>query len=379
MSWVRRVFPAGCFVFAILLAARLQAGDANSDPGLLQRVQELEKRVAELERLLFGPSRTPPREYDTPDRSQAKPPEALPRQPLSQRPSRVPFPSPAARPFLVLPADFDVYAVGTYSGTRKLDIQLGKSGHQVTQVEVVVNQEERPVVLVLTAYDPVVWRVGRTPQTTIAAVLVSGYHPQALLGIEKTIPFAISTGEDRGPFPYFFAHRAGADLLRMNEAVRAMTGREIKRFVNQPSDDGVFHVGAAPRDSTRVIYSDDLALKDYVNPVQVLAGQKGLDQLVTSGKLRPATQDDIEAWLDKASNKYKRFNPSLRVEHRMRAGRTYVVLDRVTLPDGLYGAHSRSFIIPNGVPMPDGPKGHNDFYLMDGTATGPGARSLDLY
>ena len=44
------------------------------------------------------------------------------------------------------------------------------------------------------------------------------------------------------------------------------------------------------------------------------------------------------------------------------------------LPDGLHGAHSRSFIIPDEVPFPDGPKCHNSFYWMDGSKMGPGGR-----
>jgi hypothetical protein len=380
MYWIRTFLLAACFFPALLPPTAAQSpADEHSDAGLLQRVHELERRVAELERLLFGPSPAAPKPREAADRPAPGLPPSLAPGYRRPRPSGVPAPGRAATVFPRLPADFDVYAVGTYAGRAKLDVQLGKSGHEVRQVEVVVNQPERPVVLVLTAYDPVVWRVGRTPQTNVAAVLVSGYHTQALLGIERTIPFAISAYEDPGPFPYFFAHGAGAELLRMNEAVQTITGREIKRFVNQPGEDGVFHVGDPPRDPTRVIYSDDLALEGYLNPAQPLAGQKGLDQLVAAGKLRPATEDDIEAWVDKASEQYKRFSPTLRVEHRMLVGRTYVVLRKVRLPDGLFCAHSRSFIIPDGVPVPDGPKGHNTFYLMDGTATGPGGRAIGLY
>ena len=79
----------------------------------------------------------------------------------------------------------------------------------------------------------------------------------------------------------------------------------------------------------------------------------------------------VTAW---ASEKYKRFNPELRVKTYMRVGRSYVVLDKLTLPNGLFGAHSRAFIIPDDVPFPTGPRCHNTFYKMNGTATGPGAR-----
>ena len=55
-----------------------------------------------------------------------------------------------------LPDDFIVYAVGTYSGTSMIDAQIDKSGHEAGQANVVVNVPDRPVLLVLTAYDPCV-------------------------------------------------------------------------------------------------------------------------------------------------------------------------------------------------------------------------------
>ncbi len=268
-----------------------------------------------------------------------------------------------------LPDDFRVYAIGTYSGTLPLDIQLDDSGNKVTQVDVLVNKTDKPVVLVLTAYDPVVWRVGRTENTKIAGVLVSGYHGQALIGIGKDTPHAISSYEEMGDFPYFYASRASNQLLKMNNTVKQLVGREIDHFDNKPTD-GVFCIGDRPKVAD-VVYSKDLKIDGYIKPDRPLAGQSALDKLVQQKKLRLATKADIAAWVTKASKKYQRFNPNLRVETDMHVGRTYVVLNKLTLPDGLYGGHSRDFIIPDEVPLPAGPRCHNSFYKMDGTSIGP--------
>lgn len=271
-----------------------------------------------------------------------------------------------------LPDDFVVYAVGSYSGTKSLpQVQLDDSGHDVCQIDVVVNVPDRPIVLVLTAYDPTVWRVGRTKDTKIAGVLVGGYHGQILIGLERETPRAIGTYHGGGPFEYFYAYKASPELLEMDRRVKEMVGKSIERFINKATN-GTFYVGTAPEDDGEILYVNDEIPKKFADASKPLAGRRGVEQLIKEGKLRRATQEDIDSWVAKASEEYKRLNPDLRVEHRMRLGRTLVVLDKLTLPNGMYGAHSAAFIVPSDVPFPDGPRCHNEFYMMDGTKRGPG-------
>ena len=280
-----------------------------------------------------------------------------------------------------LPEEFSVFAIGTYRGTRAVNAELDESGHAVTQVEVIVNKPGQPVVLVLTANDPVVWRVGIARDSRVVGILVSGYHGQALIGPAKEVPHAISSYSTKGKFEYFYATGASKALLSMNEAVKKLVGREIDRFENKATN-GVFYIGEPPANPDDISYSDDLQLKSFAKPEKnadggdrLPAGEKGLAILVKEGKLRLAKNKDINAWIDKASEKYARFNPELRVETYMEVGRTYVVLVELSLPDGMYGAHSASFIIPLDVPFPTGPECHNSFYHMDGTVSGSAAHA----
>jgi hypothetical protein len=71
---------------------------------------------------------------------------------------------------LDLPADFAVLAGGEYSG-RRLDFQIDQSGHQATQMDVVVNYTAKPVVLILGAYEPTIWSIKWSRGTKILAVL----------------------------------------------------------------------------------------------------------------------------------------------------------------------------------------------------------------
>lgn len=60
---------------------------------------------------------------------------------------------------LSLPTDFAVFAAGAYSG-RKIQFQIDLSGHEGTQIDVAVNSPNKPVVLMLGAYEPTIWNIG---------------------------------------------------------------------------------------------------------------------------------------------------------------------------------------------------------------------------
>jgi hypothetical protein len=261
-----------------------------------------------------------------------------------------------------LPDDAEVHLVGVYKGQKELDLQLGESGHTTTEIDVVVGRVPRPVILVLSANDPVVWRVGYASQARIAGVLVSGYHTPALIGIPRSTPHRVLSFEQtRGCEPFYDVHSA-ASAAREEHKIVALTGRGIGRFY------GSYLAAAAqvgdelPSGSDGITYSPDLTVDDYpVLRSEIPAGDKGIAALQRMGKIRLATQQDVAAWAgDKGQQS--------RLVSSVGAGRVYVVLEEVTLPLGLYGAHSRDFIIPAGVPKPKGPKAHCSFsYLKDHT------------
>ena len=102
--------------------------------------------------------------------------------------------------------------------------------------------------------------------------------------------------------------------------------------------------------------------------------EAALLRMVEQGKIRPARQADLDEWKSKAQlTDEDRRNLSLYQED------SFVVLESIRLPGGMYGAHSRSFFIPAGVPIPRGERAHNDFYLLkNGTCVGsaPGCTYL---
>jgi uncharacterized protein YecT (DUF1311 family) len=270
-----------------------------------------------------------------------------------------------------LPKDFTVQAVGVNEGNIDTDVQLDSSGSETKSVEVVVNTPGANVVVVLMAYSPVVWHVKRTSASNVAAVIVGGYHAQAVLGIERSVPLLIATNTGRKDCAqYFYAYEAGESLMRANTVIKNLTGREIDRLWSGYKAD-VVHIGTPPPRTTALTSSDDYKPEDYTSLPRFPSGQKGIDRLIELGLLRRATKQDLDAWVEKASEKYKKFNQNLAVREPSGPRGTYVVLGKMTFPTGLTGGHSVAFLIPPGIPLPDGSSGHSAvYYLEDGTCRG---------
>jgi hypothetical protein len=98
-----------------------------------------------------------------------------------------------------LPDDAEVHLVGMYKGHKELDLQLGDSGHTTTEIDVVVGRTPRQIVLVLSAYDPVVWKVGSTSQArscppgSTALTAATSSFPPACPSRRGRRPIAAST------------------------------------------------------------------------------------------------------------------------------------------------------------------------------------------
>ena len=265
---------------------------------------------------------------------------------------------------LGLPAKFTVQAVGVYKGHAISDVKLDDSGNEVRSLDIVANRPGEDVVLVLMAYDPVLWKIARTPDTRIAAVIVGGYHGQQVEGIARSVPLAITTYTARKDCSKrFHAYEASPELLRASEVVRGMTGRGIDHFTGNEGRDPVV-VGDLLPDGVELVRSSELDQSVAELP-RLPAGAEGLAGLVAQGALRRATNADITAWVAKASEKYKALNRNLEVHGPSAPNGVYTVLRPTNFPAGLFGADSAAFLIPVGVPVPSGNPGHSSLYFLE--------------
>lgn len=113
-----------------------------------------------------------------------------------------------------------IESVGVYQGPRSGP--LTADGRHMGAVEVNIRRSSKPIVLVLSAYEPVQWKLKLAPGAQLRTVLVSGYYPSQVTGAGGARTVVI--GSD-------YAYKLGsAEYNRLNQQVMMWTGRTIDVF-----------------------------------------------------------------------------------------------------------------------------------------------------
>jgi uncharacterized protein YecT (DUF1311 family) len=282
---------------------------------------------------------------------------------------------------LKLPKDFSVVAAGGYSG-RILNFQIDQSGDQATQMDVLVNHSSKPVVLMLGAYGPTIWNISWTQATRIVAVFVSGYHRQAVAGLDATVPVLNSSYDNKGACGYFYV--VESELASLNPMSRRLFGRSVDKVYL--AQNGSVIVGNSVPQGLKLISSSTTTPESFYDKTAPLAGLAGLEDAVNRGLLRRATEADADEWVRAENAKsppkdvppiagqeeYKPARPNLYViecettsdglENCKRRDNAYVVLKQFTYPAGLSGGATTTFFVPKGIPLPTGDIGHSKLF-----------------
>lgn len=283
-------------------------------------------------------------------------------------------PGTAACKLANLPADFEVIAIGSRKGLTETDHQLDLSGKVTRQSEVIVDYATKPVLLVLMAGDPVIWKVSRTAETRIAGIIAASRSKQAVVGVAKSVPIHLASSKNNRRCGVRVAYQGGPVLEKTDKWIQKIAGRGIDQMIVL-SKSGAFRIGnSEPIDPARLVSSPDYTIADYTDLEPFPPGKRGLDELLRKGLLRMASEEDIAAWRELADNDYERFER--RLERRgpySLSNRVYVVLGKVNLPNGLTGRDHAVFIVPKGIPIPGGAARRPYFLWME---TGECTRGL---
>lgn len=256
------------------------------------------------------------------------------------------------------PAAFVVYE-GVGEVGQSTDQMIDDSGIAAFKFKVAVHSDQ-PVALFLSALQPSIWNIGWTEKTKIIAVFVTGQHRQIVTGLPAQTPVLISTQENQGACGGLVGNatdggtgRQKGSSVQVNELAKKLFGRTVDDTFALNEVSSVIG-GPIPRQA-KILTSEE------VDPVES-AGKGFIDILqdvpegVRHGFLRMATDRDIAA---------------LQAELEMEAGQgpkdilgftgpdgVYVVLKKFKFPKGGFHGLANSFLVPRGVPSPEGDPVH---------------------
>jgi hypothetical protein len=267
---------------------------------------------------------------------------------------------------LVLPEDFVVLVAGGHMGVEQA-FQIDDSGTAAGLFEVDVNVTAKPVVLMLGAYYPSVWRLRWTPGTRLVAVVLSGHHRQEIVGVPKDVPLLTTTSANKGSCGYFYPAADGDRFI--NPLARRLFGRPAEMIY--PANRGRVLVGDPIPPGTVLMSAPGPVINSFADPARPLAGPAGIAAAVQRGVLRRATLADIDAWRVAWTEQRPPSDvpptagsAGLRMPSPNRDN-SYVVLRPFEMPPGLYGGHSVDFIVSRGVPYPAGNPGHSRVFDLN--------------
>ncbi len=262
----------------------------------------------------------------------------------------------------------EVNAVGLRAASRPTPVQIDPKGAETRQADLSVTVTEAPVLLVLSAHDPVVWNIRLHPKATLAGVLATGHRPQAVAGVPEGVPVIINTDarRDCGWEPVT-ALQAGPGVARLQDLVKSMTERELSTF---QAAEGEPEIVIGPLERLAELPPDDgmPALPPGLDEAALIPpGADGLARLVHDGFLKPAKSEDIQAWLDGANDRYgKWLKAPLTADLIAAKGPVYrVVKAPPAFPAGLSGKQAATFLVDAKLPYPLGPAGQSRFFLME--------------
>lgn len=153
-------------------------------------------------------------------------------EPLSQRPPLTPG-GPSLPLIQNLGREFRVEAIGVYEGTRPPGPAAGRDvGHTARPVEVSVGLTDRPVVLVLSSYEPVIWTIKADAGARIRHILLSGYADSTVVGVPNIEMTRIGQAYAyQPPQSTFTRGRSGSGgYPHLDSLVLQYVGRSIERF-----------------------------------------------------------------------------------------------------------------------------------------------------
>jgi len=139
--------------------------------------------------------------------------------------------SSPVKEFNDLPDNTEIHTVGVYHGGGR----NGGKNHSVQSINVEVSREGVPVILVLSSYEPVIWKISKNHKVEIIGVILSGFYDQKVEGIDSTtkvIEFTNIGGKKHAikHRPFYAYSKTDKNFNIMRDVVKSITGKELTSY-----------------------------------------------------------------------------------------------------------------------------------------------------
>ncbi len=141
-----------------------------------------------------------------------------------------------------LPEQAQIHSLAVYAGKAADGGHCGHGENIQCVLNVTVTKTDAPLLLVLSAYEPSVWRVNLSPDAKIVGVIVSGLYEQSVQGILGNIKLVNYSSKKSDHALKFWAGGAEErETIRMKAVIKSLTGRKVDVFP-QPDESGNFKI-----------------------------------------------------------------------------------------------------------------------------------------
>lgn len=133
--------------------------------------------------------------------------------------------------FTSLAPDTEIISLGFY----RIRSGCGHDSKTDCTVEIKVSDMGKPVLLVLSAYEPSNWDIAIDTGVQLEGVILSGLYPQTIQGVPgnvKVVNYSDRIEDHRLKF-YVYDQKRVKEIEKMNIVVKALTGEKVSKIIGQ--------------------------------------------------------------------------------------------------------------------------------------------------
>lgn len=246
-----------------------------------------------------------------------------------------------------------VYVFSQYNGERLSQAYIDDATENY-QTDVKIDNPGQCTILFLSSYEPTIWNLYITPETSDVSVIAGGHYSQMLRGMNpqvETINRRKPDENNKNCLDYYYDKQ---DILKVIETMN-LPAKDIT-LLDKP------------------LIGQEKPLEQYDFNPQIFDGEyvflslppaeEGIKKLLADGVIRRATRKDREMITQIGVTKVQGFSPD-EVDDRKWFRALILQKELEKMPKGLAGGLLVNLFIPKDFPVPDPADGHGDMYIIN--------------